>query len=82
MSTTANDALKVLPRTVAVTFRSHHNVSVVQAGLQLLEVQTQNDLERERGHGETADEELLQLYELRLGRIAEARRNLLGTVTP
>jgi hypothetical protein len=64
------------PKTI--TFRSHHETDVVMAGLQLLEVSTENELERERARGEFADEELLILAEKRLERIAIARMNLLG----
>jgi hypothetical protein len=65
------------PRTI--TFRSHHETDVVSAALQLLEVQTEGEMERAR---KFEDEEMMALCEIRQRRIVEARWNLLGHVTP
>jgi hypothetical protein len=64
--------------TKTVTFKSHHQINVIEAALQLLEVRTEADLERA---SKFDDYENVELCEIRLGRIAEARRNLYGRVT-
>jgi len=64
------------PKTV--TFRSHHETDVVMAGLQLLDVQSENEIDREKAKGEFCDWELVALAEKRMERIAIARMNLLG----
>lgn len=72
-----NTSKKHTPR--VVTFSSHHITNIVDEALSRLSIATQGELERELAHGETADEEMIALYELRLSRINVARNNMLDS---
>lgn len=66
------------PTPVTVTFRSHHEINAVMAGLQMLECAAELEIEREQAKGEFADDELIAYARTRLLRIVIARKNILG----